>query len=407
MMETEQKTEIHQYSTRFVVAVLLCSLLAGGLMGAALSNLSLTQRISDLQNQVSTLQRQLIASQGTPSATSGDNVFILGENASLAQLYQEVRDSVVVIRGLLMQYDIFLRPYYSQVQGSGFIYNHSGQIIVITNYHVVQDAVNITVTFINGNAYDATVIGSDPYADLAVLRTNEPESECKPLEIVSSASLNVGDPVIAVGSPYGLAGSMTTGIVSALGRTITEEMSGGYPIANVIQMTAPINPGNSGGPLLNYQGQVIGITTAILSDSEGLGFAIPSSTVLRELDSLVKNGSYNNHSWIGASGTDMTYEIAKAMGVNVTYGWLIAQVANAGPAAEAGLRGGSRIVSVAGESVAIGGDIIIAINGTRIRGIDDLSTFLEEYTLPGETIEVTIVRGNQTLNVLLKLAARP
>ncbi|MEM4244407.1 MAG: trypsin-like peptidase domain-containing protein, partial [Candidatus Bathyarchaeia archaeon] len=356
---------------------------------------------------VSTLQRQLIASQGTPSATSGDNVFILGENASLAQLYQEVRDSVVVIRGLLMQYDIFLRPYYSQVQGSGFIYNHSGQIIVITNYHVVQDAVNITVTFINGNAYDATVIGSDPYADLAVLRTNAPESECKPLEIVSSASLNVGDPVIAVGSPYGLAGSMTTGIVSALGRTITEEMSGGYPIANVIQMTAPINPGNSGGPLLNYQGQVIGITTAILSDSEGLGFAIPSSTVLRELDSLVKNGSYNNHSWIGASGTDMTYEIAKAMGVNVTYGWLIAQVANAGPAAEAGLRGGSRIVSVAGESVAIGGDIIIAINGTRIRGIDDLSTFLEEYTLPGETIDVTIVRGNQTLNVLLKLAARP
>ncbi|MEM4733106.1 MAG: trypsin-like peptidase domain-containing protein [Candidatus Bathyarchaeia archaeon] len=296
MMETAAKPEIRKSSTKFIVAVIICSLLAGGLFGYALSNLLLVQRIGGLENQVSTLQRQIAASQGTSNTISGDNIFVIGENASLAQLYNEVRGSVVVIRGLLVQYDIFRRAYYSQVQGSGFIYKYSGQMIVITNCHVVQDAINIAVTFINGNGYDATVIGSDRYADLAVLLTNAPERECKPLEIVSSASLNVGDLVIAVGSPYGLAGSMTTGIVSSLGRTITEEMSGGYPIANVIQMTAPINPGNSGGPLLNYQGQVVGITTAILSDSQGLGFAIPSSTVLRELDSLIKNGSYNNHS---------------------------------------------------------------------------------------------------------------
>ena len=406
-MLTEQKTETPRYSTKIIAVIIISSLLAGGLLGCALSNLILSPSINALQNQVSALQRQISTSLDISNTTSGGNTFIIGENASLSSLYTEVRDSVVVIRGLLVQYDIFRRAYYSQVQGSGFIYNHSGQIIVITNYHVVQDAINVTVTFINGNSYNATVIGSDPYADLAVLLTSAPESECKPLTIVSSASLNVGDPVIAVGNPYGLAGSMSTGIVSALGRTITEEMSGGYPIANVIQMTAPINPGNSGGPLLNYQGQVVGITTAILSDSEGLGFAIPSSTVLRELDSLVETGSYNNHSWIGASGTDMTYEIAKVMGVDVTYGWLIAQVASTGPAAEAGLHGGTRIVSVAGESVTIGGDIIVAINGTRIRGIDDLSTFLEEYTLPGETINVIIVRGSQTLAVPLKLAARP
>jgi len=406
-MSTEQKSETPRYSTKIIAVIIISSLLAGGLLGCALSNLILSPSINDLQNQVSALQRQISTSLDTSNTTSRGNTFIIGENASLSRLYTEVRDSVVVIRGLLVQYDIFRHAYYSQVQGSGFIYNHSGQIIVITNYHVVQDAINITVTFINGNSYNATVIGSDPYADLAVLLTSAPESECKPLTIVSSASLNVGDPVIAVGNPYGLAGSMSTGIVSALGRTITEEMSGGYPIANVIQMTAPINPGNSGGPLLNYQGQVVGITTAILSDSEGLGFAIPSSTVLRELDSLVETGSYNNHSWIGASGTDMTYEIAKVMGVDVTYGWLIAQVASTGPAAEAGLRGGTRIVSVAGEYVTIGGDIIVAINGTRIRGIDDLSTFLEEYTLPGETINVIIVRGSQTLAVPLKLAARP
>jgi S1-C subfamily serine protease len=272
---------------------------------------------------------------------------------------------------------------------------------------VVQNAVNITITFIDGDAYAATVLGSDPYADLAVLSTDAPQSEYKPLEIVDSSTLSVGDPVIAVGSPYGLAGSMTTGIVSALGRTITEEMSGGYPIANVIQMSALINPGNSGGPLLNYRGQVVGITTAIVSDSQGLGFAIPSSTVLREIGSLVTTGSYDKHPTIGATGTDMTYEIAKAMGVNVTYGWLIAQVTSGGPAAEAGLHGGTTQVTVAGQSVTIGGDIIIAISGARITGIDDLSTFLEENTLPDQTINVTIVRNGQTMTLSLKLGTRP
>jgi S1-C subfamily serine protease len=172
-------------------------------------------------------------------------------------------------------------------------------------------------------------------------------------------------------------------------------------------MSAPINPGNSGGPLLNYQGQVVGITTAIVSDSQGVGFAIPSSTVLREIGSLVTEGSYNKHSWLGASGTDMTYDIAQAIGVNVTYGWLITQVTSGGPADQAGLRGGTQQVIAAGQSVMIGGDILIALDGTRIRNTDDLSTFLEEQTLPGQTIDVAIVRDGQTLTLALKLDARP
>jgi S1-C subfamily serine protease len=301
---------------------------------------------------------------------------------------------------------MFRRAYYSQIQGSGFVYNFTGQMVVITNNHVVQDTVNITVTFINGNAYPATVLGSDPYADLAVLSTEAPQNEYSPLEIVDSSTLSVGDSLIAVGGPYGLAGTMTTGIVSALGRTITEDMSGSYPIANVIQTSTPINAGNSGGPLLNYQGQVVGITTAIVSDSQGLGFAIPSSTVLREIDSLVTDGSYNEHPTIAAGGTDMTYEIAKAMNVDVTYGWLIAQVTRGGPAATAGLQAGTRQVAVAGQAVTIGGDIIIAINGTRITNLDDLSTFLEEHTLPGEAINVTIVRNNQTMDLQITLGTR-
>ncbi len=237
----------------------------------------ITQNSNDLQKQVSVLQSQVSALQSGQNSNAANNVYLTGENASLAQLYAQIKDSVVIVRGLIITYDMFHRSYYSQIQGSGFVYDYAGEMVIITNYHVIEDVINITVTFINGNGYPATVLGSDPYADLAVLSATAPESEFSPLEMVSSSTLNVGDPLIAIGNPYELAGSMTTGIVSALGRTITEDLSGGYPIADVIQTSTPINSGNSGGPLINYQGQVVGITTAIVSDSQGLGFAIPSS----------------------------------------------------------------------------------------------------------------------------------
>jgi S1-C subfamily serine protease len=394
------KLKATRFSTILAVTIIVASLFAGGLLGYSIG-------YSNLQNQVSTLQEQLSNLQSTQNNTYQNVTYVLGENASLSQLYEQVKESVVVIQGILVQYDIFRRPYYAQVQGSGFVYTLTGQVVVITNYHVVEDAINITVTFINGNAYVATVLGSDPYVDLAVLSTNAPQSEYKPLEILSSSTLKVGDPVVAIGTPYGLAGSMTTGIVSALSRTITEEMTGGYAIANIIQTSAPINPGNSGGPLLNYQSQVIGITTAIVSDSQGLGFAIPSSTILREIGSLITNGSYNQHPWLGATGTDMTYAIAKAMSVNVTYGWLITDVVSGEPANNAGLRGGTKQALIAGEWVALGGDIVIAINETRITNLDDLSTHLEEYTSPGQTINVTVVRDNQAMTIAVELGTRP
>jgi S1-C subfamily serine protease len=218
--------------------------------------------------------------------------------------------------------------------------------------------------------------------------------------------LKVGDPVLAVGSPYGLAGSVTLGIVSALGRTITESTAGGYAIADCIQTTTAINPGNSGGPLLNYQGEVVGITTAIVSNSQGLGFAIPSSSILRETTSLIANGSYSGHPTLGVSGTDMSFEIAQAMNVSVTYGWLVTQVTAGGPADKAGIRSGTNTINVAGTLVTIGGDVITAINGLRIRNMDDLSTYLEEYTLPNQTINVTVVRSNESLTLSVTLGAR-
>ncbi|MEM3551950.1 MAG: trypsin-like peptidase domain-containing protein [Candidatus Bathyarchaeia archaeon] len=402
-MEVPQKPKTTFSTTIILAIIIVVSLFAGGVVGYLFGYSS---EISELQNQLSKLQKQMSNLQQTHNVINQNNTYILGENVSLSGLYEQVKDSVVIIRGVIVQYDIFHRAYYTQVQGSGFVYNFTGEMVVITNYHVIEDAINVTVTFINGNGYAATVLGSDPYADLAVLSTNAPTSEFKPLEIASSSTLKVGDVVVAVGNPYGLAGSMSIGIVSALGRTITEE-KGGYPIANVIQTTAPLNPGNSGGPLLDLQSQVVGITTAIVSDSQGLGFAIPSNTILREITFLVTVGSYNRHPWLGATGVDMTYEIAQAMGVNVTYGWLITQVTSGGPAANAGLRGGTKQVLIAGEYVPIGGDIIIAINGTKITNMDALSTYLEENTTPEQTISLTIVRKNQTLTIPLILGTRP
>jgi len=407
-LESIESSKSSHLSVAVLVVIVFTSLFAGGLVGYSSCYLATSDQLEQLQSQVTSLQWSLSQLQ-TQQNLNLQNVSIITEgNVSVSDIYAQVRDSVVIIRGMTISYyDFFGRPHYSQVQGSGFVYNFAGQPVIITNYHVVGDAVNLTVTFANGNAYPATVLGSDPYAELAVLSADAPQEEYKPLEIVSSSTLKVGDPVIVIGTPYGLAGSMSTGYISALGRTLTAETTGGYVIANVIQTTAPLNPGNSGGPVMNYHGQVIGIATAIVADSQGLGFAIPSNTILREIGDLVNNGSYDKHPWLGASGIDMTYEIAAAMETNITYGWLIAQVASDGPADKAGLRGGTEQIEVAGEVVTIGGDIIIAVNGTRITGIDSLSAYLEEYTLPGQTVNLTVVRNNESVTVPLVLETRP
>lgn len=408
-MEVSEKQKNARTVTTLAVIVVICSLVSGGLFGYLICYSTTSGDVDDLQNQVTSLQKQLAQLQSTQNQNSQNTTVLIEEgNVSVSEIYAQVADSVVVIRGMVFSgYSIFGRQVYSQIQGSGFVYNFTGEAVVVTNNHVISDTINITVTFSNGNAYPAEVLGSDPYAELAVLSVEAPQDEYVPLEIASSSNLQVGDPVMVVGTPYGLAGSMSTGFVSALGRTLTAETTGGYVIANVIQTTAPLNPGNSGGPVLNYQGQVVGIATAIVEDSQGLGFAIPSNTILREISDLVSKGSYDDHPWLGVSGTDMSYEIAEEMGVDVTYGWLIASVTSGGPADDAGLKGGTEQIQINNELVVVGGDIIIAINGTRITSIDAMSAYLEEYTLPGETINITIIRDNQTDNVALELESRP
>jgi S1-C subfamily serine protease len=364
-------------------ASLFALLFAAGLLVGGLASFYITfQEVTELRNEVEVLQSQLSDLKGIQNATY-QNITIFQDSTALAEIYESLRESVVLVQGTTGD---------GGVQGSGFVYEFSDMIVVVTNYHVVHDASGLSITFSNGNGYSATVLGSDPYADLAVLSVSAPFSEFKPVEIISSSTLRVGEPVIAIGNPYGLVGSLTTGVVSALGRSITEEdIAGGFSIANIIQTSTPINPGNSGGPLLNAVGKVVGITTAIVSDSQGLGFAIPSNTILREISSLVSTGTYTGHSYLGVSGQDMSYSIAQQIGTSITYGWKIETVISGGPS--------YGILNV--------DDIIIALNDILIRNNDDLASYLEEKTLPGQSLLLTVVRGSSTIDVSIILGTRP
>jgi S1-C subfamily serine protease len=259
------------------------------------------------------------------------------------------------------------------VLGSGFIITYNSSMYVITNYHVVMGDSNLTVTFSDGDAYPATTVGSDPYADMSVLSvTIAPPSEFSPLQIISSPGAMVGQQVCAIGNPYGLSGSITVGIISQLGRTIQDPVAGNFSVAGVIQFSAPINPGNSGGPILDASGNVIGMTTATVTSSQGIGFAIPSSTILRELPSLIANGTYPKYSYLGIDTVDMNYQLAQASGTNVTFGVLIENIVPGGPAAKAGLHAGAKTVTISGSAYLVGDDIIVSINGTKIVNQDAL-----------------------------------
>jgi len=379
----------------FVVALFV----VGYLVGGSLSSTATSSEVDKLQQQIASLQQK-------NNEIKYQNITYVYNDTFLSAIYENQRKSIVVINGLIPYYSFFGTGY-SAVQGSGFVYEFNNEMVVVTNNHVVNDTINLTVTFSNGDSYPATVMGTDAYSDLAVVSVQAPMDEFQPLEIVSSSALKVGDSVIAIGSPFGLSGTMTTGIISQLGRTIKESLAGSFPIADIIQTSVPINPGNSGGPLLNYQGEVVGITAAILQNSNGLGFAIPSNTILKEIDSLVTTGSYTQHPWVGISGTDMSYAMAQAMGVNLTYGWLIAQITSGGAADNAGLKGGSQQVQINDQWAIIGGDIIIAVDGTRIINGDSFMSYLEEHTHPKQVITVTIIRGTQHLEISMELGTRP
>ncbi len=235
--------------------------------------------IVGLQSQLISLQQQINDLRNTVSVTYQNVTYVLGETV-LPQLFERVKDSVVVVQALVRRGTTL-----TSVQGSGFVNNFTGQMTIITCNHVVRNAISINVTFSNGNRYAASITGTNPNADVAVLMANAPQGEYKPLVIVDSSSLKVGSPVIVIGTPYGLEGSMSTGIISATNRTITVDQ---VTMTNMIQTTAPLNPGNSGGPLINYEGQVVGMANAIIQESQGIGLAVPANSIMQSIVEIIK-----------------------------------------------------------------------------------------------------------------------
>lgn len=290
-------------------------------------------------------------------------------------------------------------------QGSGFVFDNQGRII--TNAHVVGNSGKVTVTFPDGSQTEGIVIGKDDYSDLAVVDVDLSQDKLRPLTLGDSSELEVGEPVYAVGGPFGLSNSMTAGIVSQLKRKISSQQD--FVIPNIIQIDAAVNPGNSGGPLLNRQAEVVGVNTAISSRTgtfSGVGFSIPSKTVERVVSSLIGKGEYN-HPWIGVSGRDVTPEIAQLMDLNVTRGFLVVDVVEDSPAAEAGLEGSSRQVNLEGIEMKVGGDVIIGVEGRKVRKIDDILNYLASETEVGDQITLTIIRNRKRKQVSLTLEERP
>ncbi|MDQ3967728.1 MAG: trypsin-like peptidase domain-containing protein [Thermoproteota archaeon] len=348
------------------------------------------------------------------NATANAVQITTNNTSTLTDLFEQTQQSVVQVSGTLNEAD----PLFGISLGSGFIYDNSGHII--TNYHVVagSDPNDISITFIDGTVYRARVAGADQYSDLAVLRVEDdiPAEKLIPLPLANSSGLLVGQEVVAIGNPFGLSGSMTEGIVSGLNRLIpvyqdpfSDITAPAFSIPDVIQTDAAINPGNSGGPLLNMQGEVVGINSAIFSTTggfAGVGFSVPSNTIAKVAPVLIERGFFE-HPWLGVSGIDMTPEIAEAIGLGEPRGFLVIEVAPGGPADSAGVQGGDTPVQLNGREIPIGGDVVLAINDRDVRKIDDVLGYLQQATQVGETVTLTVWRDGQIIEIDVILGARP
>jgi S1-C subfamily serine protease len=348
------------------------------------------------------------------NATTNAVQITRNNSLTLTDLFEETQQSVVQVSGTLNEED----PFFGTSLGSGFIYDNIGHII--TNYHVVagSNPDDISITFIDGTVYRARVVGADQYSDLAVLRVQDdiPTDKLIPLPLANSSGLLVGQEVVAIGNPFGLSGSMTEGIVSGLNRLIpvyqdpfSDVTAPAFSIPDVIQTDAAINPGNSGGPLLNMQGEVVGINSAIFSTTggfAGVGFSVPSNTIAKVAPVLIERGFFD-HPWLGVSGIDMSPEIAEAIGLGEPRGFLVIEVSPGGPADSAGVEGGDTPMQLNGNEILIGGDVVLAINDRDVRKIDDVLGYLQQATQVGETVTLTVWRDGQIIEIDVILGARP
>lgn len=383
------------------LAITVSILIAVNILVLVFFTIDFNLQISRLNREVELLKfQQSSADFELTSLKEELKLLRLGNNSESllqTQVYNATRRSVVLIKVSTLT---------GRGQGSGFVYDIEGRII--TNNHVVEDSMKVEVTFIDGTTVEADLVGRDPYSDLAVIDVDVNPSMLHPLKLGDSSKLVVGETVVAIGNPYGLASTMTLGIVSALGRQM--EAPAGYAIVDVIQTDAAINPGNSGGPLLNLKGEVVGMNTAILSETRqfsGIGFAIPSNTIAREVPSLISKGYYS-HPYLGIQGMDLTPAISEAMGLDRgTKGALITTVVPGGPADKAGLRGGIMDATIEGNTVKLGGDIILGVGHNIVKNLYDLIVYMERNVKPGDEVSLTILRGGRIIDVRVVLGERP
>jgi S1-C subfamily serine protease len=331
------------------------------------------------------------------------------EEKNNIEVYQRDSGGVVNITTTTLTYDFFFRPVPTESgTGSGAVIDDQGHIV--TNYHVVRGAERMEVTLPDKTKFEAKLVGADPNKDLAVIRINVPKGRLTPITLGSSRGLLVGQKVLAIGNPYGLDRTLTTGIISSLGRSIQAE--NGLIIDDIIQTDAAINPGNSGGPLLNSQGQIIGINTAILSPSNsgsiGIGFAIPADTVRRITSELITTG-YVRYPWLGVRRIVALTDypgLTDALQINTQGGLMVVDMYADSPAAKAGLRESTQQVRIGNRRLPVGGDVILEIQGKLVNTIQEYQTEVARYK-PGDKVVVTLLRNNKKIEVPITLEEAP
>jgi len=373
--------------------------IVGGVIGAAAVILIFAFVLMPAQ-QIST--PDLIISNGHDVTKFGDETILSTKKSlTLVELFEKSESGVVRI-----DVDKINSSRETGSLGSGFVFDDLGHII--TNAHVVESASSVTITFLDGSQYNAQIIGSDKFTDIAVIKVEEKPRYLHPLQMGDSSTLKVGEQVAAIGNPFGLSGSMTSGIVSQIGRLLPSQDTG-FSIPNVIQTDAAINPGNSGGPLLNMAGKVMGINTAIQSgtgQSAGIGFAVPSNTILKVVPVLIEKGKYS-HPWIGISGKDIDPELAKVRDLDQSKGFLIITVVPGSPAEIAGLKGVSEIKIIGDKEYPADGDIIVSVDGKEVRKISDILIHLQEEKSVGDEMILGILRDGEVMHIILVLIERP
>jgi S1-C subfamily serine protease len=384
-METERNEKMNRRRTPIVVMTLLATL-AVGVGAGAVVNASLSDS--------KTVVQQVPVTSGEPAASTSPR--------SVAEVYNQSHRAVVEITVSSAQADPFGGQEQQQAQGSGFVIDSDGHIV--TNEHVVDGATSATVRFWNGDTYKATVVGSDPSTDLAVIKADAPESVLHPLSLADSSKVQVGDAAIAIGSPFGLEETVTSGIVSALHRSMRAPNS--FTINDSIQTDAAINHGNSGGPLLNSSGQVIGVNAQIAGSTGanvGVGFAIPSNTVRKIADGLIEDGEVE-HAYLGVSVQTIPESVADQL--NLVAGAELNEVRAGTPAAKAGLKASTGEETVDGTPYVTGGDVITAIDGEKVETAEQLQRAIDSHK-PGDTIELTFWRNGDSQTVDVELGTRP